>query len=149
VRELIREGDVTYLDDALPSWDRRERHRIPCDAAPAAVMRAAKKVTWREVPVFRGLMAMKSLGRPRFSADEPVFGMFIDAGFEVLARTQEEILVGGIERFSGSRPVVRLPRPDLAAFRDFDDPGCIKIGLNFRCAHGMLTTETRVSATDA
>jgi hypothetical protein len=95
-------------------------------------MRAAEQVTWREVPVFRGLMAMRSPGRLHLTADEPVFGMFVGAGFEVLARTPEEILIGGIQRFYGSRTTVRLPRPDLAAFRDFDDPGCIKIGLNFR-----------------
>ena len=43
-------------DDAMPRWDRRERHGIPCDAPPAVVMRAAEEVTWREVPVFRSVM---------------------------------------------------------------------------------------------
>lgn len=99
--------------------------------------------------MFRGLMAMRSAGSLHLTADEPILGVFAGAGFEVLARTPEEILVGGIQRFSGSRTMVRLPRPDLATFRDFADPGFIKIGLNFRCAHGMLTTETRVSTTDA
>ena len=88
-------------------------------------------------------------GSLHLTADEPILGVFAGAGFEVLARTPEEILVGGIPRFSGIRTMVRLPRPDLATFRDFADPGFIKIGLNFRCAHGMLTTETRVSTTDA
>jgi len=41
------------LDNAMP---RRERHDVPCDACPAAVMRAAEEVTWREVPVFWGFM---------------------------------------------------------------------------------------------
>jgi len=41
------------LDNAMP---RRERRGVPCDACPAAVMRAAEEVTWRKVPVFRGFM---------------------------------------------------------------------------------------------
>ena len=136
------------LDEALPGWDRRERHSIPSNAPTAAVMRAAEEVTWREVPIFRGLMAMMLLGRPRFSEDEPVLALFTGAGFEVLARTENELLVGGIERFSRSGPVVRLPSPDLTGFRNFDEPGCIKIGVNFRYTDGLLSTETRVRATD-
>ena len=57
---------------ALPRWDRRERHRLPCDAPVTAVMGAAEEVTWREVPIFRGLMSMMPWWSPRFSADEPV-----------------------------------------------------------------------------
>lgn len=138
-----------HLDDALPHWDRRERHRVPCDAPPAVVMRAAETVTWREVPIFYGLMTMVSLGRPHFSADQPVLDMFVDAGFAVLVRTEDELVVGGIERFSRKRPVIRLKHPDVASLRDFDEPGSIKIGFNFRYAGGRLTTETRVRATDA
>ena len=150
---LIKEGGEVNLDEALPQalprWDRRERHRISCDAPSAAVMRAAEEVMCREAPMFYGLMAIMSLGHPPFSADEPVPAPVNMHKFEVLARTEEEILVGGTGRFSQSRPVIRLRRPDLAAFRDFEEPGCIKIGANFRRAHGMLTTETRVRATDA
>src|SRR5215203_5941556 len=146
---LIKEGGEVNLDEALPQalpqalprWDRRERHRISCDAPSAAVMRAAEEVMCREAPIFYGLMAIMSLGHPPFSADEPVPAPVNMHKFEVLARTEEEILVGGTGRFSQSRPVIRLRRPDLAAFRDFEEPGCIKIGVNFRRAHGMLTTE--------
>lgn len=49
--------------------DRRKRHHIACDDAPAAVMRASEGVSWREVPIFRGLMVMITPGRPRFSSD--------------------------------------------------------------------------------
>jgi hypothetical protein len=136
------------LDEALPGWDRRERHSIPCDAPPAAVMRPAEEVTWQEVPIFRGLIAMMPLGRPRFSEDEPVLALFTGAGFEVLVREDDELLVGGIERFCRSRPVVRLLSPDLTGFRKFDEPGCIKIGVDFRYRGGLLSTETRVCATD-
>lgn len=138
-----------HLNEALPRWDRRERHEVLCDAPPAAVMRAAETVTWREAPIFYGLMAMMSLGRPRFSADQPVLDMFVGSGFSVLVRTEDEIVVGGIERFSRKRPVIGLERPDLASFRNFDEPGCVKIGFNFRFTDGKLTTETRVKATDA
>lgn len=134
---LVGYRDPMQLDKALPRWDRRdrrdrqERHRVPCNASSAAVMRAAEEVTWQEAPIFLGLMTMMSLGRPRFSANEPILDVFTDAGSVVLARTEDELLVGGIERFSRSRPAVRLPRPGTAASRDFDRPGCVKIGLNF------------------
>ena len=138
-----------HLDDALPRWDRRERHSILCDAPTAAVMHAVEEVRWGEVPVFRALMAAMSPGGPRFAADDPVFGLFIGAGFEVLARTEDGVLVGGVERFTRWRPVVQLAHPALASFCDFDEPGCVKIGLEFRVERGTLVTETRVCATDA
>jgi hypothetical protein len=111
-------------------------------------MRAAVEVTWREVPVFRALMSAVSLGRPRPTADEPILNFFTGAGFEVLARTEDELLIGGIDRFSGSRPIVRLPNPSIPNFRGFEEPGFVKICLNFRHEGGVLTTETRVRATD-
>ena len=37
---------------------------------------------------------------------------------------------------------------DLAAFRDFADPGHVKIAFCFRCVDGQLRTETRVLSTD-
>jgi hypothetical protein len=112
-------------------------------------MNAVEEVTWGEIPVFRALMAATSPGDPRFAADHPVFGLFTGAGFEVLARTEDGVLVGGVERFTRRRPVVRLAHPALASFRDFDEPGCVKIGLEFRVERGTLMTETRVYATDA
>jgi hypothetical protein len=138
----------TRLDGALPRWDRRERHRVFCDAPPAAVLRAAEEATWREVPVFWGLMKTWSLGRVRLVAGEPVLAMFTTAGFAVLDRTEDELVVGGFGRFSRSRPLVRISCLDLASYRDFDEPACIKICFNFRCTGGTLTTETRVHATD-
>lgn len=137
------------LDDALPQWDRRERHRLFCGAPPAVVMEAAERVTWREVPIFRALLAARALGRSRLAADAPVLDWFTGAGFAVLARAEDELVVGAIERVSRREPVVRPPRPDVATFRGFDEPGCVKIGFNFRYADGTLTTETRVRATDA
>ena len=138
----------TRLAAALPRWDRRERHWAFSDVPPAAVLRAADEVTWREVPVFWGLMKTWSLGRVRLAAGEPVLALFTTAGFAVLDRTEDEIVVGGIGRFSRNRPLVRISSLDLTSYRDFDEPGCIKICFNFRCTGGTLTTETRVHATD-
>jgi hypothetical protein len=138
----------TRLAAALPRWDRRERHWAFSDVPPAAVLRAADEVTWREVLVFWGLMKTWSLGRVRLAAGEPVLALFTTAGFAVLDRTEDEIVVGGIGRFSRNRPLVRISSLDLTSYRDFDEPGCIKICFNFRCTGGTLTTETRVHATD-
>ena len=90
----------TRLAAALPCWDRRERHWAFSDVPPAAVLRAADEVTWREVPVFWGLMKTWSLGCVRLAAGEPVLALFTTAGFAVLDRTEDEIVVGGIGRDS-------------------------------------------------
>ncbi|MEU4835826.1 hypothetical protein [Streptosporangium sp. NPDC023615] len=137
------------LDEALPRWHRRERHRLPVGLPAPAVMRAAAEVTWADVPLFRAVMTGAGLGRTRFPADAPVLGLFLGNGFTVLYRGEDELLVGGIERISRGQPVVPLaPGTTPDAYRAFDAPGHLKLAFNFHCAGGVLSTETRVYATD-
>ncbi|MFI6507681.1 hypothetical protein ACIBCT_08760 [Streptosporangium sp. NPDC050855] len=137
------------LDEALPRWHRRERHRLPVDLPAPAVIRAAAEVTWGEVPLFRAVMTAAGLGRTRLPADTPVLDLFLGNGFAVLYRGEDELLVGGIERVSRNRPVVPLaPGTTPEVFHAFDAPGHLKLAVNFHCAGGVLSTETRVYATD-
>ncbi|GII77181.1 hypothetical protein Sru01_21630 [Sphaerisporangium rufum] len=138
------------LDAALPRWDRRERHRVRVSAAPEVVIDAAERLTWHEVPLFRAIMtAMPALGRRSLAPGGRVLDTFTDAGFAILHRDRGEILVGAIEGLSARRPMVTAAGRTVEEFRAFDRPGHIKIGMNFRCVDGELSTETRVQATSA
>lgn len=137
------------LDYVLPEWHRRERHRLPVDAPADVVLSAAEGLIWGEVPVFRTLMVGAALGRVTFVPDDRVVDMFLSNGFEVLHRSSDELVIGGIERISRKQPVVRLAEPVAVTYREFDQPGHIKLGFNFRFIDGgVLSTETRVRATD-
>ncbi|MGC5015459.1 hypothetical protein ACLQ2R_32265 [Streptosporangium sp. DT93] len=141
--------EPTTLDEALPRWHRREVHRLPVDLPAPTLMRAATEVTWADVPLFRAVMIGAGLGRTPFPADAPVLDLFLGNGFTLLHRGEDELLVGGIERISRGQPVVPLaPGTTPDAFRAFDAPGHLKLAFDFRCAGGVLSTETRVYATD-
>ncbi|HVE97548.1 MAG TPA: hypothetical protein VNA12_00015 [Mycobacteriales bacterium] len=111
------------LDDVLPEWDFRERHAVVVDADEADLLRAVDELTWREVPVFRGLMRVRSLRRVDLAPDQRVLAGMTAGGFVVLGRSPEEI-VFGIERAG------------------------VSIAGNFRYDGSALTTETRVRAID-
>ncbi|GIG59224.1 hypothetical protein Lfu02_35960 [Longispora fulva] len=133
------------LDDVLPTWDKRERHGVALDVSPAAAMLAIETVTWAEVPAFRAIMALFSLGSARLAAEGQVLDLFATAGFSIVGRSAEELVLGGIQRFLGDRTFVPVTGP----LKDFDEPGHIAMACNLRYADGRLTTETRVLATDA
>lgn len=105
--------------------------------------RAAQEVTWGEVPIARALMCIRGFGRLRLPSDSPILDTMTSLGFCILDRTEGEIVVGEIGPIGEGR---RRLTADLFGeeFRDFAQPGYAKIGLNFRYAHGLLTTETRV-----
>jgi hypothetical protein len=128
------------LDDFLADWHFREVHQIGVDVATDVVLRAVLETTWAEAPLGRALMTLTrndvSAGR-RIVAD-------ID-GANLLDRTENELVFGMIGSDSG-QPA--LTEPLVAAFRGFDRPGYVKIGLNFRHVAGVLSTETRVYCTD-
>ncbi|MBB1258526.1 hypothetical protein [Streptomyces alkaliterrae] len=142
-------GGPSALDGVIPTWDRRERHRLPVSADAGTVIRAAEELTWGEVPSFRRTMAAAGMGRVRFSRERPVLSMFLDNGFRMLHRSEDQLVVGGIERISRKQPIVAMGEEPAAEFRDFEAPSHILIAFDFRYADGVLTTETRVRCTDA
>lgn len=146
----MAEGDDVrmVLDDMLPEWNRRERHKLALDAPPAAVIQAARDLTWGEVPSFRRMVSMAGLGKVKFPPDGQVLDMFLGNGFEVLHHSDHELVIGGIERISRKQPVVRMQDDAASQFRTFDEPKHIMLGFNFRYVDGVLSTETRVRATD-
>jgi hypothetical protein len=75
-----------------------------------------------------------------------VIDQFLQAGFVLLADEPGELVLGAVGRFwtlDGS--IERVPRGEFA---DFAEPGYAKAAVNFVADGAVLSTETRVRATD-
>jgi hypothetical protein len=144
------------LDEFLPHYDVREVHSTAIAATPERVIEAARELTWRDVPLFAALMALRSLpallAGHRASASHPIVEDFRRAGFVALAERPDELIFGAIGQFWKPTGGLRVVAP--AEFRDLDVPGFAKTVFNFRAEPGpnrsvaRLTTETRVLAAD-
>src|SRR5262249_21750384 len=102
--------------------------------------------------VMRALMGIRSMGRLRRLADHRVLDDMAAAGFVVLSRTGDEVVIAALGR-PWARAGVRAPRlseqaDPVGVFTAFAAPGCAKMVVNFRVSMGELTTETRVLLTD-
>ncbi|WP_062216589.1 hypothetical protein [Streptomyces sp. NBRC 109706] len=139
----------TGLDRVSPRWDRRERHRLRIEGEPAAVIQAAEDLTWGEVPKFRRIMVIAGLGRVPFRKDRQVVTMFLDNDFRILHRSDDELVIGGIQRISRKQPIAPMGDDPATEFRDFDRPSHLLTCFNFRYQDGVLVTETRVRATSS
>jgi hypothetical protein len=144
------------LDHFLPHYDFRERHSIAIDAVPAAVLKEARQMTSRDVPLMVALMAIRKLPelligrRPLRPGTRPVLEQFERAGFVRLATTDDELVFGVVGRFW--RPSGDVRRMAAGSFTGFDEPGWAKAVVNFFAVRDgeltRLSTETRVLATD-
>ncbi|MFJ6516633.1 hypothetical protein ACIQMO_29110 [Streptomyces sp. NPDC091406] len=137
-----RKSGTTLLDQHMPKWHFREHHWVAVDAPRDEVLRAAQEITWREAPVARFFLAFT---RNKLRPDGRVLDDFAMGGDTVLALDEAELLYGGIGSPAGP---VTPDRPMSEAFRDYREPGCTKVGFNMRYADGVLSTETRILATD-
>ncbi|MFI5770960.1 hypothetical protein ACIA74_20835 [Streptomyces sp. NPDC051658] len=135
-------SEATLLDHHMPIWHFRERHWVAVSAPRDEVLRAAREMTWREAPVARFFLAFT---RNKLQADGRVLDDFAMGGDTVLELSDDELLYGGIGSQAGP---VRPDRPMPEVFRDYAEPGCTKVGFNMHYADGVLTTETRIFATD-
>jgi hypothetical protein len=129
---------ATLIDEFLPQWDFHEVHRITIDAPRDVVMRAAMEVTWSEVPLAELLMKLTK-------NDMTTYKKILGDIKQRLGHNEDEILFGGI---GSARGTPDLGEPDSQVFRNFTEPGCRKTVMNIRYADGVLSTETRIKATD-
>jgi hypothetical protein len=140
------------IDELLPRWHFRERHRRPTAVPAAALLAAAEQLTWREVPIMRMLMGIRSAGRLQLASPERILDGMARIGFVVLERTDDELVVGVLGRpwapRGGGAPRLADHADPAAYFAGFDEPGWAKVIANFRVGGGELTTETRVLVTD-
>jgi hypothetical protein len=99
--------------------------------SPDVVLPAFEALTWREVPLFRVLMGIRSAGRTSRTGDRPVLDDFTAMGFTPVVRTGTELVYAGIGRpwspTGGMRSVTSLD-----SFRDFTEPGWAKMAVDFR-----------------
>jgi hypothetical protein len=149
------------LVQALPQFDFRERHARSIAAPPAVVDEAVRAVTIRDMPLARLLFVLRAAPRrlsgkrSRFGEiDIPLVGLALDVVFGVLEdEPSEELAIGMIGqpwRLTGGESR-RFRSPE--EFAAFAEPGFVKAAMNFRFvptgAGTLLTTETRILATDA
>ena len=146
------------LDDFMPMAQFGERHSIRIHAPRIKVYQALRATTADEIRLFRFLTWIRS---PRLpwretkesilapSPDDPILDVAMRSGFLLLAeQPAKEIVLG---------TVVCCRKASIKTVSDFvrlDGPGYAKAAINFRLQDAgadetVLTTETRVAATDA
>ncbi len=141
-------GTVALIDEFLPDYDVHESHAIRI-AAPANIVRRAAE-TWKpeSSALWRWLLRVRGLGRPRGSLREWAAAH----GFLCLADTAEEIVYGQVGRFWAANERAALVSPrSMEEFRRFSDPGYAAAVINVRFLavspqRTLVTTETRVRA---
>jgi hypothetical protein len=131
---------VTLLDEVLPRWDVRERHRVALAAAPGRALAAAKAVRLEELPAARALFRLRGLG-----SSGTVLEAMLAAGFEVVAEREGELVVAAVGR--PWRLIEPLRRG--VDVRAFAEPGYARLAMDLRADGSTLSTETRVQLTDA
>lgn len=152
----------TQLDQFAPVYQFREFHSIRIAAPKEQVYRALKFVTADEIALFRTLTWLRRFGRPGPEGilnpppQVPVLDVAARTSFLVLAEEPDREIVLGtlVAAPRGWRPS-GTPTPDgfKALIVTTNTPGFASATMNFRIedegpAACMLTTETRVYATD-
>ncbi len=150
---------TTLLDDFVPAFQFAEFHTIRVKASRGHVFAAIRDVTANEVTLFQTLTWMRRFGRRgpesilNAPPDEPLLAVATRSGFLKLAEDPgREIVLGTLVAAPKGARLKKDPTPD--DFKALHAPGFALAALNFRmedAAHGetVLTTETRVYATDA
>ncbi len=150
-------GPRSLLDSFVPAFQFHEVHSTRINASPAVVFQAVKNVTPSEIHLYRAITWLRS---PHFGSAppgilnappaEPILEAATHSGFMTLAEDpNREIVFGTI-----AGPPLNAHNPQPADFIRFDRPGHAKIAMNFLIVPApdgetILTTETRVFATDA
>ena len=140
---------MTSLAEFLPTWDFRETHQADVPGDSAEVLRAVEQVRWRDVPLFRTISSITSLGRAQPNPDAEFLTQMTSGGFTVLDRRDDELVIGAIAPVAGKGRSIELSDDPAAQFTAFAQPGYYKVAFNFRHTDTTLSTETRVQVTDA
>ncbi len=137
------------IDEVLPAWHKRERHRRRTDAGAGELLRAAEELTWQDVAVFRTLMRVRAGGR-RIGGATILSGMMGIGFLELHAVRGRSCTAGSVGRgFSRPEAGPDRQRDPRKSFVDFARPGYAKMAFNFAVDGDEFTTETRVFMTDA
>ncbi len=136
------------IDQYLPNWDVHELHEIKILIPPVQAYRAVKDLDLGRSLLIRILFTIRGLPHRNAVTLETLK----QVGFVVLEEDPPtEIVLGLIGRFWKMRGGLRAF--EAIEFVSFADPGFVKAAWNFHVAPtvggSMVTTETRIIATDA
>jgi imidazolonepropionase-like amidohydrolase len=123
---------VKTLDELLPAYEFATRHAVAVDADREQLDRAVREVTFREVPLVRGLLLARGLGANR--RDERVLAAMTRRATVLEDVPGEGIVLSLTGQFWRLRG--RGPEPSATAV------------VEFRASPGRLSTETRIHVPD-
>ena len=150
---------MTDLDDFVPAYQFAEFHATRSKAPRERVYAALHEVTADEIPLFNTLTWIRRFGRQgpesilNVPPNEPILAVAMRTNFRKLAEEPDrEIVLGTLAAASRGTQLKKDPTPE--DFKALHEPGFALAAINFRledAADGetVLTTETRVYATDA
>ena len=140
---------TTTLERLLPEYDQREVHSRWINTEPMVVWVALHEVTAADLPFARVLMRIRSGGRTHLAG--PL--LELRPPFQPLGKTEgREIVAGLISQAWRLIPRTKKVSGGQEAFAAFNEPGWVKVGIDFRLiperGGTRLRTETRCKATD-
>ena len=149
-------GRDSLLDRFIPAPEVSEHHQIDIRAPADVVMSTAKEIELLKSPVIRAVIKARELalgGEPdRRAHPTKLLDQMLSIGWGVLAELPgRELVLGSVTQPWEASPVFRsVP---ASAFKDFDEPGFVKIAWTLRADpvdpnHSVFHTETRVCTTD-
>ena len=153
------ETRATLLDEFIPAYQFGEFHSIRIQAPRERVYAAIREVTADEVTLFHTLTWIRRVGRPgpesvlNAPPDKPLLDVALRTSFLKLAdEPNREIVLGTLVAAPKGTRLKKDPTPE--DFKALHGPGFAPAAINFSledAANGetVLTTETRVYATDA
>jgi hypothetical protein len=158
-RETRIGAPQTQLDSFVPAWQFQEFHSIRVNAPPERVYRALKEVRAKEIRFFVTLTWIRRFGRPgpesilNVPEEMPLLEVATRTSFLVLAEEpHHEMVLGTLA--AAPRGWRSTGKPSPEGFRSLRAPGFALAAMDFRLEDAgsngtILTTETRVYATDA
>jgi hypothetical protein len=153
------ETPATRLDEFVPAYQFEEFHSIRIKAPRERVFQAIRDVTPNEITLFRTLTWIRRFGRSENESilnappNEAILALATRTSFMKLAEEADrEIVLGTLVVAPKGMRLKKDSTPD--DFKALHEPGFALGAINFRledAANGetILTTETRVYATDA
>ena len=153
------ETPATHLDEFVPAYQFGEFHSIRIKAPRERVYEAIREVKADEIFLFRTLTCIRRFGRSgkesilNAPADTPILDVALRTSFMKLAEEPgREIVLGTLAAARKEARPKKDPTPD--DFKALRAPGYALAAMNFRledasAGETLLTTETRVYATDA
>lgn len=141
---------TTTLERLLPEYDQREVHSRWINADPTVVWAALYEASAADLPLARILMGLRSAGRTRL--DGPL--LELRPALQLLGKIEgREIVAGVITQAWQLIPRTKKIFGGQEAFAAFNEPGWVKVGIDFRLiperGGTRLRTETRCQATDS